>query len=146
MEEKKALKIDKKIYYYSLFGIVGIFLIGYLTTSVIPKAMVTLTKAAPASVAYLDSSYILGDKLLAKADGVDSLMINVFVLDKDGKPVSGRSVRLTGADNIKPVSGVTDDQGKIVFNVTSNVEKQYILKATIEGVDLGKSVIGTFRN
>lgn len=106
----------------------------------------TLTKAVPSSIVSIDNSYVLGDKMLAKANGLDKAVVNVFVLDKDGKGVSGKSVSLKGNSKIVPATEITDSQGKAVFNLTSTVEIQDKVTAIIEGVEVGKTVTVTFRN
>lgn len=146
MENTKEFKIGRKVYYYGMAGILGIMVVLLLTTLVIPRMMVTLTKAVPSSIVSIDNSYVLGDKMLAKANGLDKAVVNVFVLDKDGKGVSGKSVSLKGNSKIVPATEITDSQGKAVFNLTSTVEIQDKVTAIIEGVEVGKTVTVTFRN
>jgi hypothetical protein len=146
MEEQKVVKTNRGVLIYIILGIIGIILIYILTTNVIPKAMITLTKAAPSTIVSLDASYLLGGKLLAAADGKDSAIVNVFVLDKDGKPVSGKNVSLNGVTTYSPKQIITDLQGKAVFSITSLEEKQYVVEGVIDTVPMGKKVSVTFRN
>lgn len=146
MENTKEFKIDRKIYYYGVAGILGIVVVLFLAIYVIPKVMVTLTKAVPSSIVSINNSYILGDKMLAKADGQDMTVVNVFALDKDGKGVSGKTVSLKGTSKIEPATGITDNQGKAAFNLTSTVETQDKVTAVIEGVAMSGTVTVTFRN
>jgi hypothetical protein len=146
MEDKEVLKTNSKVYYYyGIAGILGIIVVLFVATLVVPKVLVTLTKAVPSSIISIDNSYVLGDKMLAKADGQDKAVVNVFVLDKDSKGVAGKTVSLRGNSKIDPATEITDNQGKAVFNLTSTVETQDKITAVIEGVSMGKTVTVTFR-
>jgi hypothetical protein len=146
MEEQKIDKKDNKTTMYIIVGLIGLIVIYFLTTSVIPRALITMTKAAPSQVTSLSDSYLLGNKLVAKADGKDEAIVNVFVLDKEGKPVAGKRVTLSGVENYRPVEGISDSEGKVVFNITSMVEKQYTIEAMVGGTSMGKKIGVTFRN
>lgn len=130
-----------------IFGGVG-FLISlafvfYLGSFVVPKVLVTLTKATGVSKVSLSKSFVLGEKIMAKADGVDKCVVNVFVLDADGMGIAGKQVQLSGLES--QVS-VTDNTGKATFELTSTMAKQYELAASIGGASLGKTMKVTFRN
>jgi hypothetical protein len=112
----------------------------------LPRTLVTLTKAAPATVISLADSRIIGEKILATADGKDKCVINVFVLDKSGKGVGGKSVTLEGAKNIVDKSPITDDDGKASFIVTSDDEGQFVLTGYVEGTPIQNQIRVTFRN
>lgn len=128
----------------ALLGIIGVIFVYFMAQSVVPKVLVTFTKAAPASKVSLSSSYLLGGRILAKADGVDKCTVNVFVLDASSKGVSGKLVVLSGMkDDLEVVS---DMDGKAQFEITSNAEGQYELSASVDGVALGRSLKVTFRN
>lgn len=146
MEDTKVLKTNSRVYYYVIAGILGIVVVLFLAIYVIPKVMVTLTKAVPSSMVSINDSYVLGDKMLAKADGQDKAVVNVFVLNKDGKGVSGKTVSLKGTSKIEPASEITDSQGKAVFSLTSTIEGQDKVMAVIDGVTMSKTVTVTFRN
>lgn len=128
----------------ALLGIIGVIFVYFMAQSVVPKVLVTFTKAAPVSKVSLSSSYLLGGRILAKADGVDKCTVNVFVLDASSKGVSGKLVVLSGMkDDLEVVS---DMDGKAQFEITSNAEGQYELSASVDGVALGRSLKVTFRN
>lgn len=146
MENTTEYKSSRKVYYYLFIGILGIIVVFFLTFYVIPRVLVTLTKAVPVGIVSIDSSYLLGDKLLAKADGQDKAVVNVFVLGRDGKGVMGKEVSLRGASKIDPTTKITDNQGKAVFTLTSIVETQDKITAVIDGVEMNKTVTVTFRN
>jgi len=126
-----------------LFMAVGSY---YVASSVLPNVLVTMTKAAPAVKVSIGGSYLLGDKMVAVADGKDKAKVNVFVLDNSGKPVSKKLVSLAGIETISPVgNGFSDNQGKVSFEMTSTVEGVFPLEASVEGVPLPRKVSVTFR-
>lgn len=127
-----------------VLGIIGIGFIYFMAQSVVPKVLVTFTKAAPASKVSLTSSYLLGGRILAKADGVDKCTVNVFVLDESSKGVSGKLVVLSGMGS--DLELMSDINGNAKFEITSATEGQYELSASVDGVALGKSLKVTFRN
>lgn len=120
--------------------VVGII---YLATSVMPKALITLTKASGSSKVVVNNSFLIGEKVLAKADGVEECVVSVFALDNDGQGVAKKQVILLGTDS--ELSGMTDVNGKISFKITSNEAKQMELTATIGGSPLSKTLTVTFR-
>lgn len=84
---------------------------------------------------------------MAKADGKDACVVNVFVRDSQDIGVVGRSVELSGAANISPEQVVTDVNGVAKFEITSTTEGQFKIEATVDGAPMvGKMVTVTFRN
>jgi len=144
--EEKEIGSKKKKYGIGIIIAIGLMVTLYLSTILVSRVMVTFTKAAPSSKVSLQNSYILGNKLLATADGRDKATVNVFVLDKDGKGIAGKNVSLSGAENIIPEYGITDNEGKVVFGIMSAEEKQYVISALVEGLSMGKEITVTFRN
>ncbi len=130
-----------------LFGglLLGLGLVFFLSISVIPKALVTLTKASGSGRVVVATSYLLGEKILAKADGKDDCRLNVFLLDKNGRGVSGKTAELTGIEGITKINSLSNSNGKVAFKVISNIEGQFELKASIDGVELPQTVTVTFR-
>lgn len=121
-------------------------LVIFLASNVVPKALVTMTKASSAGAVSINNSYLIGEKILAEADGKDKCKVNVFLTDNDGKAVQGKSVGLTGANNIEPSTKATDATGKASFEISSTEEGQFTLSASVGGVALSKKVTITFRN
>ena len=149
MNEKVDIKkyIDKnKSLIMAMSGafLVIVFVL-YLATSVLPKTLVTLSRASFSDKVVPLNSYLIGEKILAKADGKDDCIVSVYLLDKDSKAVKGKNVELTGIDNVIP-SGVSDNDGKITFKLTSVVEKQYRINASYGGQQLPQTIVVTFRN
>ena len=127
----------------TVFGLVGIF---FLAWWVVPRVMVTLTKAAPAKQMSVANSYLIGEKILAMADGKDKCRVNVFVLDADGKGVPSKEVMVEGLPGGKNVTEVTDKEGKAVVEFVSTEEKQFQISARVDGVSLSRTLTVTFRN
>ena len=113
---------------------------------VVPRAMVTMTKAAPATVISLGDSRVLAEKILARADGKDKCSVNVFVMDKNGKGVAGKQVSMEGLDGIVPTVATTNSDGKATFTMTSTKEGTFKLTALVGGSPLPREVKVTFRN
>jgi len=133
---------------YVLVGLTvfGLGFVYFLASSVVPKVFVTLTKAAPATVISLADSYVLGERLLAKADGVEKCVVNVFIMDATGKGVAGKEVSLEGIEGITPSSKATDKDGKASFSITSMTEGTFTVEASVGGAPMNRSVKVTFRN
>ena len=133
---------------YIMLGIIilALGLTYFLASYVVPKVMVSLTKAAPAYTVSLGNSRIIGEKILAKADGKDTCIVDVFVLDISDKGVPGRKVSLSGMENVTPATATTDNLGKASFELVSTVEKQYEILANVDGVQMTQTMKVTFRN
>jgi hypothetical protein len=131
---------------YGLLMVVGVGLIYFLTVQVIPRALVSLTKAAPSQRVSFTNSLILGERVLVAADGTEKVKVNVFVMDDSGRGILGRSVQLLGEVGGLPMTAVTGNEGVASFEFGSKKEGVFEIGASIEGVDLGKKVKVTFRN
>lgn len=139
-------KIEMKYVYWGIGALVSMAALYLVTVVLIPQSMVTLTKAAPAKKVDLANSYVLGSKLLAKADGVDKCRVNVFVLDERSQGVAGKSVYVEGRESLTAGNmALTDSSGKASFEFVSEEEGVFEIKANVEGVELGKGVKITFR-
>lgn len=127
--------------------VVGMILVLFLATSVVPKALVTLTRASSSGSVVVSGSYLLGEKILARADGKDACVINVFLQDKNGLGVEGKTVELTGmTSGIEAVNAVSDKNGKVSFELTSTTEGQFKINAIYGGSQLPQTIVVTFRN
>ena len=127
----------------ALVSFVVLFLVSY---RLIPQIMVTFTKAAPATTVSVSDSYVINEKILCKADGEDVCRVNVFLLDKNGKSVVGKSVSMEGEATIEALNQLSDKNGKVSFEVSGETEKQVDLQAMYQGVALGSTVTVTLRN
>jgi len=118
----------------------------FSATSFVPKMLVTLTKAAPATKVSFGSSYMLGSKILCKADGLDRCNVNVFLSDAESHPVPGKEVSLLAEGaKVSTLEGKSDQLGKVSFDLTSEVEGQVKVVALVDGVPMEKTVVVTFR-
>lgn len=129
-----------------LFSLLAIY---FVSAELVPRVLVTMTKAAPARKVSLGNSYLLGSKLLAKADGKETCVVNVFVLDSRSQGVMGKSVTITSKDGLQAVEGnssLTDDKGKATFEFASAREGIFDLEASVDGVPMTQGVRLTFRN
>lgn len=138
-------KINKKTLIIVLAVVLGMGLIMYLAVSVVPNVLVTLSKASSYGKLSLNNSLLIGEKILANSDGVDTCVVNVFLLDVDGKGIPKKNVTLNGMDNIKPISAVSDKDGKVTFNMASTIEGQFTLTAVVDGSQMVKKITVTFR-
>lgn len=146
--DKNTKKKDLKLGPVMIAGgvVLGMILVLFLATSVVPRALVTLTRASSSGSVVPSGSYLIGERILAKADGKDRCAVNVFLLDKNGKGVSGKTVDLTGMEGIDQINALSDDDGKIRFEMTSTEEKQFKINASYNGQQLPQTIVLTFRN
>jgi len=147
MAKKVNFKIQSKPLIIAGSVMAGMVLMFFLASSVIPRALVTLTRASSSGEVVVSGSYLLGERILAKADGKDTNKVNVFLLDKNGKPVQGKSVDLAGmTTGVKQINDLSDATGKVSFNLTSTTEGQYKINANYNGQELPQTIVVTFRN
>lgn len=127
-----------------LFGLIVLYV---FSSSVIPKLLVTRSKAALTGKVDIAASYLLGGKITAKADGREGCIVNVFIRDKNDKGLSGNVVKLTGMNNITPTQALSDVNGMASFEMVSLEEGQFKITATVDGAPMtGKEVTVIFRN
>ena len=145
--DKKKVNIKSRPIVIGVAVALGIVLTLFLAISVIPKALITLTRANSSGQVVVSGSYLLGEKILAKADGRDVNKVNVFLLDKNGRAVTGRQVELTGMTaGVKQLNAASDSQGKIAFELSSTTEGQFKINALYGGQELPQTIVVTFRN
>jgi len=126
-----------------LISLVGVY---YLASSVIPNVLMTATKASVGVTVSLADSYVIAEKILAKADGEDKCKVNVFLTDRAGRAVPNKTVSLFGMEGIEEETGVSDKNGKVSFEMVSGEEGQFEIRASVEGVEIPQGVTVTFRN
>ena len=83
---------------------------------------------------------------MARADGEEKCVVNVFVLDKDGKGIKGITVSLSGVPEGGEMQVVSGKDGKAVFEISSRNEGQFPVTAMISGMQVAGEVKLTFRN
>jgi len=129
--------------------IVSLLAIYFVSAELVPRVLVTFTKAAPARKVSFANSYVLGSKMLVSADGKEACVVNVFVLDDRSQGVMGKNVTISSKDGLQAVEGnssLTDDKGKATFEFTSMKEGIFELEASVDGVPMTQGVRVTFRN
>ena len=118
----------------------------WLAANVIPQTLVTVSRSALVGRISIDDSLVIGQKILARADGEDTCIVNVFLVDVAGKAVPDKTVVLTGMNGRITESNTTDNDGKASFEVASVEEGQFEVNASVDGVPIPRGVIVTFRN
>lgn len=141
-----VMKLTKKQITFVLVGLVSVIVVFLVAYKLIPQVLVTFTKAAPATKVSVSDSYIIGEKVLCKANGEDVCKVNVFLLDKNGKPVVGKNVLMDGEASIETVNQLSDKNGKVSFDISKESEGQVRMEATYQNVPIGSGVMVTFRN
>lgn len=140
------MKLTKKQWLLVGGVIVSLLLTYYVATVLVPRTLVTMTKAAPSQKVSLSNSYILGSKILARADGLDKCVVNVFILDASGKGIPGKQVEMTSSPTTESTGVlVTDSDGKVKFELSSEQEGQITIGATVDGSQLPRELKVTFR-
>ena len=141
--------VNSKYAFLALGLIVSLLGIYFVSAELVPRVLVTMTKAAPARKVSLGNSYVLGSKMLAKADGKDKNVVNVFVLDDRSQGVAGKQVALSSKEGLVALEGnasMTDNQGKETFEFASAKEGIFEIEASVDGVPMPQGVRLTFRN
>ena len=90
----------------------------------------------------LTNSYMFASPLTAKADDLERIRMTVFVLDSQGRGVTGKEIILGNQDflKIESIQGKTDETGKAVFDITSNKVGLFIIEASIDNKALPQKV------
>jgi len=144
----------KKIFGLAL-GVVSLVVLFYLASAVVPRILVYLTRATNTPGNYsLANSYIFGSPLLAQANGEDKIRVTAFLLDVKGRGVPDKQTTLNisakgGEVSTLPqmavVQPITDEFGRSVFEITSTVPGQFVVVASVDGLEFPQTVTLTFR-
>lgn len=138
------MKVNKKYLTRGIMIVAGIGLFWVMATVVVPRVMVAMVKAELVGKVSLANSYVVGEKITAIANGKDAGKISVFILDKNGNGVSGKTVMIQGEGSLGSKSGVSDKDGKVTAEFVSEAAGQYPIQALVGGSAMGKSVTLTF--
>ncbi len=105
--------------------IASVFLV--LKTTVFTKKATTGNQ----STVVLENSYLFVSPLQAKADNKEKIRLTVFILDGRGLGVSNQIIDLStpAQISITEVQKITDDSGKAVFDLSSNIPGQFNVSA-----------------
>ena len=105
----------------------------FTTITVFNKPLTRLTKAKEEFLPSSESSLLFAWPLTTKADGQESVQINVFVRNATNIPLSNKTVHLTTTvGTIKENDLVTDKAGKTSFMLGSNSVGLAELSATVD--------------
>jgi len=135
-------------------AVLSVAVLFWLASSIIPRALVFLTKAANQPGEYsLVNSYIFGSPLLAAANGEEKIRVSVFLLDAKGKGVPDKQIILsvlpksgsTGTPQVAEIQPMTDNFGKAVYEITSSFAGQYAVTASVNGLEFPQTVTLTFK-
>lgn len=94
----------------------------------------------------INNSYIFASPLKAGAGGKEQIRITAFILDTEGKGVSGSIVALrTNKEiNIDNQEAVTDSVGQVSFDISSHNPGVFEIGAKVNGLDLPQTVTVIF--
>lgn len=92
------------------------------------------------------NSYLFASPTQAKADNSDVIRVTVYVLNGQGKGVTGIPVSLVvpASVGVKPVQPVSDNYGKATFDLTTRNSGTYTVAANAEAKSLGESISVSF--
>lgn len=137
---------EKRTNYFWLIVILVIFLITLgVLVYYIRFAVSTTPKASnfnTVNVVSISNSYIFTSPVRATAGG-DLIRVTVFILDDEGNGLYDKKVTVKSNNQdliIKEVQSLTDETGKAVFDVASNIAGVYTLEAFIEELVLPQKI------
>lgn len=95
----------------------------------------------------IDNSYLFASPLQAQADGKEKIRVTVFILDSQGKGVTGEAVFLGQDERLEifPVQPVTDDLGRAIFDISARTPGEYLIEARVGNQVLPQRVKASFR-
>jgi hypothetical protein len=139
MEER----IVEKPNYFLLSAVVVLLLIVLVLLVYYIRYRTSITPRADAPVVdrlvSINNSYLFASPVRAKAGG-DLIRVTVFLLDDSGRGVFGKKIILKSLDNvyINPIQDTTDETGKAIFDISSEVVGTYNLDSYLDDLPLGK--------
>lgn len=107
-------------------------------TTITPKASSYSTLNAVS----ISNSYVFASPVRATAKG-DLIRVTVFVLDGEGNGLYDKKVILKSNNQnliIKEVQSLTDETGKALFDISSEVVNTYDLEAYVDDIVLPQSL------
>lgn len=122
-----------------------IFILSLLITSGRTSFFGLATTAGSDSNISQENSYIFASPLQAQA-GNQQIRVTVFILNSGGLGVSGQTVSLINDSglSINAIQPVTDNYGKVIFDISSQNSGDYKIMAKAGSSTLPQSVIVTF--
>lgn len=121
--------MNKKYLFIIIFLSIALIASLYLVL----KTTVFVKKASTGnqSTIVLENSYLFASPLQAKADNKEKMRITVFILDGRGLGVVNQDISLSTSSQISitEVQNITDESGKAVFDLSSNIPGQFNVSA-----------------
>lgn len=141
---------EKRTNYFWLIIILIIFLVTLgILVYYIRFAVSTTPKANnfnTVNIVSIANSYVFASPVRATAGG-DLIRVTVFILDDEGNGLYDKKVTVKSNNQdliIKEVQSLTDETGKAVFDVASNIAGVYTLEAFIEELVLPQKIKVTY--
>lgn len=127
-----------------------LFIISFLSIALVASLFVvvrtttTYQRAAGSSSGstVLENSYLFASPLQAKADGKEMVRITVFLLDGRGLGVGNQTVslKIPNSVTVNNQQEITDQSGKVVFDLSSTVTQTINVTATTNNLTLPQKV------
>lgn len=131
-----------------LFILIVLLLSLFFSTYYLAKITVLSSRASTyATILSPENSYVFASPIAAKADNEQRIRITVFLLNSQGLPVVGATVKLTTSRqtlNISQVSPQTDETGKAYFDLSSNLPGPATVLAAVESQTLPQKITISF--
>ena len=112
--------------------------------SLVLKTTVFVNKAAVGNQSNiaLENSYLFVSPLQAKADNKEKMRITIFILDGRGLGVPNQNVEISTSEKISitEIQKNTDESGKAIFDISSNIVGQFNLIAKTNGKNIPQQV------
>ena len=127
--------------------IITIFIILSLITALflINKPLIFFQKATSNS-SFINNSYIFASPIQAKASDKELIRVTVFILNDKGLGIPGKAVTLLPSPSlhINNEITVTDTYGKATFDIYSDLQGKFNLKAKIDNYEILENVSVVF--
>ena len=94
-----------------------------------------------------DNCYLFASPLQAQANGSEKIRVTAFILDSQGKGVTGEAVFLGQNERLEitPVQTITDNLGRAIFDISSKTPAEYLVEARVGSQVLPQRVKVSFR-
>jgi hypothetical protein len=131
--------IDKKL--LSMF-FVFVITFGFFTIYVVfNEPIIKFTQAKDELVPSNEKSLVFIWPLELAADGKEKSKVTIFIRNIKGKSMSNKQVQLSSTlGNVVPTKEITDKEGKVIFNLTSNNSGVAEIEAVVDNVKIKKDV------
>ncbi|MBU3935291.1 Ig-like domain-containing protein [Patescibacteria group bacterium] len=105
-----------------------------LALVLITRPVIFFNRATSSSSSSFANSYLFASPVQAKADGKQLIRVTVFVLDSQGLGISHQTVSLVSLPrlNINAIQPSTDEYGKAIFDLNSEIPGKFQISASID--------------